>query len=50
MYHDWLSDQWGAWQAYWREPSGENREACRETLSAGVIKTGNTGPGPTRTG
>jgi len=37
-YLDGFSDEWGAWQAYWREPNPENREACRASLSAGVIE------------
>jgi pimeloyl-ACP methyl ester carboxylesterase len=28
-YLDGFSDEWGPWQAYWRDPSPENREACR---------------------
>ncbi|MBU1315972.1 MAG: alpha/beta hydrolase [Alphaproteobacteria bacterium] len=37
-YLDGFSDEWGPWQAYWREPSPENREACRASLSADVIE------------
>src|SRR5690606_28461918 len=25
---DGFSDEWGAWEAYWRAPSATNREAC----------------------
>ncbi|MBX7484096.1 alpha/beta fold hydrolase [Qipengyuania qiaonensis] len=37
-YLDGFSDEWGPWQAYWRDPSPENREACREALSAETIE------------
>jgi pimeloyl-ACP methyl ester carboxylesterase len=37
-YMEGLSDAWGAWQTYWREPTPENREACRESLSPGTIR------------
>ena len=37
-YIDGLSDAWGPWQTYWREPSETNREACRESLSPEVIR------------
>lgn len=37
-YLDGFSEEWGPWQAYWREPSPDNREACRESLSAKVIE------------
>jgi pimeloyl-ACP methyl ester carboxylesterase len=37
-YLEGFSDQWGPWEAYWREPTPENREACRESLSAAVIE------------
>lgn len=47
-YLDGFSDEWGPWQAYWRDPSPENREACRESLSAEVIENWQyrTGTGP----
>jgi pimeloyl-ACP methyl ester carboxylesterase len=38
-YVEGLSDAWGPWQAYWREPSPENREACRASLAAETIRT-----------
>jgi pimeloyl-ACP methyl ester carboxylesterase len=37
-YLDGFSDEWGAWQAYWREPTPANREACRAALSPEVIE------------
>jgi pimeloyl-ACP methyl ester carboxylesterase len=37
-YIEGLSDQWGAWQTYWREPTPEHREACRDSLSAETIR------------
>jgi pimeloyl-ACP methyl ester carboxylesterase len=37
-YLDGLSDAWGPWQTYWREPTPEHREACRDSLSPDVIK------------
>ena len=37
-YLEGLSDQWGPWQTYWREPTPEHREACRSSLSADTIK------------
>jgi pimeloyl-ACP methyl ester carboxylesterase len=33
-----FSDAWGPWQAYWREPTPEHREACRSSLSAETIR------------
>jgi len=33
-----LSDAWGPWQKYWREPTAVNREACRGSLSAETIR------------
>ena len=36
-YIEGLSDQWGAWQNYWRNPSAQTREACRASLSADAI-------------
>ena len=33
-----LSDAWGPWQTYWREPTAANREACRASLSADTIR------------
>jgi pimeloyl-ACP methyl ester carboxylesterase len=37
-YLEGFSDAWGPWQAYWREPTPEHREACRASLSAEVIR------------
>jgi pimeloyl-ACP methyl ester carboxylesterase len=37
-YLEGLSDAWGPWQTYWREPTPEHREACRESLSADTIR------------
>ncbi|MCX8255048.1 Pimeloyl-ACP methyl ester carboxylesterase [Beijerinckiaceae bacterium RH AL1] len=37
-YEDGLSKEWEAWQRYWREPSAENREACRIALRPDVIR------------
>lgn len=39
-YLDGLSDAWGPWQAYWREPTLAHREACRASLSAEAIRDG----------
>lgn len=37
-YVDGFSDQWGPWEAYWRDPSEANREACRPSLSPDTIR------------
>jgi pimeloyl-ACP methyl ester carboxylesterase len=37
-YLDGFSDNWGPWQAYWREPSEVNREACRDSLSDAALR------------
>jgi pimeloyl-ACP methyl ester carboxylesterase len=37
-YLEGLSDAWGPWQTYWREPTAEHREACRDSLSPAVIR------------
>lgn len=49
-YLEGFSDGWGAWQAYWREPSAANREACRDSLSPATIRDWQYGTGadPTR--
>jgi pimeloyl-ACP methyl ester carboxylesterase len=49
-YLEGFSDGWGAWQAYWREPSAANREACRESLAPATIRDWQYGTGadPTR--
>lgn len=44
-YLDGFSDEWGAWQAYWREPSEANREACRASLSPETIRDWQYGAG-----
>jgi pimeloyl-ACP methyl ester carboxylesterase len=38
-YEEGLSDEWGPWQAYWREPTPENRERCRASLSPEAIRS-----------
>jgi pimeloyl-ACP methyl ester carboxylesterase len=37
-YLEGFSDAWGPWQTYWREPTPEHREACRDSLSAETIR------------
>jgi pimeloyl-ACP methyl ester carboxylesterase len=37
-YLEGLSDAWGPWQTYWREPTPEHREACRESLLPETIR------------
>jgi pimeloyl-ACP methyl ester carboxylesterase len=37
-YLEGLSDAWGPWQTYWREPTREHREACRGSLAPGTIR------------
>ncbi|MGI4745640.1 MAG: alpha/beta fold hydrolase [Janthinobacterium lividum] len=37
-YLEGLSQEWGPWQAYWREPTPENREACRASLTDEAIR------------
>ncbi len=44
-YVDGFSDEWGAWEAYWREPSAANREACRASLSPNTIRNWQYGTG-----
>lgn len=48
-YLDGLSDAWGAWQSYWREPTPEHREACRVSLSPEAIRDGQYLHGTDRT-
>ncbi|TCV96359.1 pimeloyl-ACP methyl ester carboxylesterase [Luteibacter rhizovicinus] len=36
-YVEGLSGVWGPWQTYWREPTPEHREVCREALSPEAI-------------
>jgi pimeloyl-ACP methyl ester carboxylesterase len=44
-YAEGFSDEWGPWEAYWREPSATNREACRASLSAETIRNWQYGTG-----
>ena len=44
-YIEGFSDQWGPWEAYWRDPSPANREACRPSLSPETIRTWQYGTG-----
>ncbi len=44
-YIDGFSDQWGPWEAYWRDASEANREACRPSLSPETIKNWQYGTG-----
>jgi pimeloyl-ACP methyl ester carboxylesterase len=37
-YLEGLSDAWGPWQTYWREPTAANREACRSSLAPETIR------------
>ena len=37
-YLDGFSDAWRPWQAYWRDPTPENREACRASLAPDTIR------------
>lgn len=37
-YLEGFSDAWKVWQNYWKHPTLENREACRESLSPKVIR------------
>jgi pimeloyl-ACP methyl ester carboxylesterase len=37
-YEEGLSDVWGPYQAYWRAPSEQTREACRDALSPEAIR------------
>jgi pimeloyl-ACP methyl ester carboxylesterase len=37
-YVEGFSDAWEPWQNYWKNPTLENREACREALSPEVIR------------
>jgi pimeloyl-ACP methyl ester carboxylesterase len=37
-YVEGFGDTWGPWQAYWRAPSPETREACRASLSPEAIR------------
>jgi pimeloyl-ACP methyl ester carboxylesterase len=44
-YIEGFSDEWGAWEAYWREPSSANREACRLSLAPDTIRNWQYGTG-----
>lgn len=44
-YVEGFSDAWGPWEAYWREPSAPNREACRASLSPDTIRDWQYGTG-----
>lgn len=37
-YLEGFSDAWGTWEAYWRSPTPENWEACRELLAPDTIR------------
>ena len=37
-YVEGFSKEWSDWERYWREPTPENREACRIVLSPAVIR------------
>lgn len=37
-YVEGFSDEWGPWEVYWREPTQENREACRASLTDEAIR------------
>ncbi|MFD1332607.1 alpha/beta fold hydrolase [Methylopila musalis] len=36
-YTEGFSTEWGPWEAYWRDPSAANREACRASLTDEAI-------------
>jgi pimeloyl-ACP methyl ester carboxylesterase len=44
-YDDGFSDQWGPWEAYWRDASDANREACRPSLFPDTIRNWQYGTG-----
>lgn len=44
-YVEGFSNQWGPWEAYWRDPSETNREACRPSLSPETIRDWQYGTG-----
>jgi pimeloyl-ACP methyl ester carboxylesterase len=37
-YMEGFSNAWTVWQNYWKHPTPENREACRESLSSEVLR------------
>jgi len=47
-YIEGLSAAWEPWQRYWRNPTKENREACRDALSPAVIRDIQYGHGAPR--
>lgn len=47
-YLEGFSDQWGPWEAYWREPSEANRDACRPSLAPETIRDWQYGTGADR--
>ncbi len=47
-YVEGFSDQWGPWQAYWRDPSARNRDACRASLTPDAIRDWQYGTGADR--
>ena len=47
-YVEGFSKGWEPWQKYWREPTPENREACRSALSPEVIRDIQYGHGTDR--
>ncbi|QAA95047.1 alpha/beta fold hydrolase [Pollutimonas thiosulfatoxidans] len=44
-YVEGFSDKWGPWEAYWRDPSAANREACRPSLAPDTIRNWQYGTG-----
>ncbi len=44
-YEEGFSDEWGAWQDYWRDPSDANREACRASLAPDTVRNWQYGTG-----
>lgn len=44
-YVEGFSDQWGPWEAYWRDPSAKNRDACRPSLAPDTIRNWQYGTG-----
>ncbi|WP_225770007.1 alpha/beta fold hydrolase [Inquilinus sp. Marseille-Q2685] len=44
-YLEGFSDEWGPWEAYWRDPTPENREACRPSLAPDTIRNWQYGTG-----
>lgn len=37
-YEEGFSENWGPWRAYWADPSAENREICRASLTPETIR------------